>query len=469
MVGREFEKKELEYYLSTNKAEFLVVYGRRRVGKTYLVKEFFHDSFSFYTTGVANTNKSGQLAVFNRSLIEYGSSKKKVPSDWFEAFERLKELLINSETLSETGRKVVFLDEVPWMDSPRSDFKTALDFFWNTWASRQNDLLLIVCGSATSWIIDNIIKDSGGFYNRITGRLHIKPFTLSECEKLLQSNGVDFTRNQIVRAYMVFGGIPYYLNYLRPRSSLTQNLDNLFFSENAPLRNEFKELFSSLFRKSDDYVRIIRKLSEKKIGMTRKELLEELKMTNSGNFSKYLDELEQCGFLRKYFNNRNKKREAIYQLIDPLTIFCLTFIENKTCDSWQKYANTQAYDVWCGFAFERVCLLHTRQIKEALKIAGIISHEYAWRSKDPTNKAQIDMVIDRDDDVINLCEIKFSKDEYVISGAYAKKLLNRKELFIQETGTRKAVYLTMITSFGLKRNEHSEIIANSLDEEALFL
>ena len=468
MIGRKDEISTLQECLESKRPEFLVVYGRRRVGKTYLIKEFFNDDFSFYATGVAKLNTRKQLKVFNESLIRYGSKDKTIPKDWFEAFARLETLLTETGNRNAISNKmIVFLDELPWMDTPRSDFKSALDYFWNSWGSSRKDLLFIVCGSATSWIINNILKDTGGFYNRITRQIHLMPFCLRECEQLLESNGMHMTRKQMIESYMVLGGIPYYLNYLKSSLSLAQNIDMLFFHENSPLRYEYNQLFSALFKKSGYYSDIVEELAKKKSGMTRNELLDSGKTPAGKELTKCLNELEQCGFIRRY-RNTTKKNDFIFQLIDPFVLFHLTFIEGRDLDSWLDILNTPSYFTWCGLSFERVCLLHVSQIKDALGIRGISSNEYSWRSSRSTPGAQIDLIIDRKDDVMNICEMKYSQEEYTIDSQYEKNLLNKIDAFRTETKTKKALLPTMITLDGLKKNQYSNSIACSLSGDDLF-
>ena len=470
MIGRKHEIKILEDCLNSSRPEFLAIYGRRRVGKTFLIKEFFDDSFSFYATGVNGLTLRKQLKVFNESLIKYGCGQKTIPGDWFEAFARLEELLKSDNVQREyrTGKRIVFIDEMPWMDSLRSDFKSALDYFWNSWGSSQKDLVLIVCGSATSWIINNIISDTGGFYNRITQQIHLMPFSLNECRQLLQANGMQMSEKQIIESYMIFGGIPYYLNYLKPYMSLAQNVEMLFFKDNSPLRNEFYQLFASLFRKSDSHIRIVRALSEHRSGMLRKELLETGAVKEGKELTRCLNELEQCGFIRRYKGWKKDKSGYYFQLVDSLSLFHLNFIETGKVASWIEFIGTPGYYAWGGFAFERVCLLHTDQIKNALGIRGISSQEYAWSSKASRGGAQIDLLIDRKDDVINICEIKFSDEKFYIDEKYSDELIHKREIFRRETGTSKALMLTMITVNGVVNNEYKNIISNEVTADDLF-
>lgn len=470
MIGREEEKRILEALLNSGRPEFLALYGRRRIGKTYLIREFFKNTFSFYATGVQKGDKGTQLRIFREALVKYGDERKTIPKDWFEAFSRLERLLERKDAAREfrTGRRIVFLDELPWMDTAKSDFKSAFDYFWNAYGSAEKDLMLIICGSATSWIINNIVKDTGGFYNRITRQIRLMPFSLNECEQLLKSNGVQYTRRQIVECYMIFGGVPYYLNYLDPAKSPAQNTEQLFFRENSPLKYEFAQMFSALFHNADKYVDIVRELAGRGSGLTRAELIKSGRTVEGKDLTKCLEDLEQCGFVRKYHDFSSRKNGVHFQLIDPMCLFYLAFIENKKIASWMDYINTPAYYAWCGLSFEKVCLLHIRQIKQKLGISGITSSELAWASKKVRPGAQIDLLIDRKDDVINLCEIKFAEGAFAIDADYERRLLHKAEAFREETGTRKALWLTMITFAGLAWNEHKHIIMNELTGDDLF-
>ena len=470
MIGRNAEITVLEDCLHSDKPEFLAIYGRRRVGKTYLIKEFFRGQFAFYATGVPGQVTRKQLKVFSEALKEYGDDSAAAAKDWFDAFGRLRRLLKKEEARRAYGsvKKVVFLDELPWMDAPRSDFKSALDYFWNSWGSSQKDLFLIICGSATSWIINNIVRDTGGFYHRITRQMHLAPFCLKECRQLLESNGLQFSDRQIIESHMVFGGIPYYLNYLKPSYSLAQNIQALFFDEGGPLKDEFYLLFSSLYKNADRYTDIIRALFQKSGGLTRQELAGTKGIVQGKDLTKCLRELEQCDFIRKYHSVGKEKNGCFYQLTDAMTLFHLCFLENRKVSTWFDFLNTPGYHAWCGLAFEKVCLLHAVQIKAALGIAGVSSMEYAWRSQKTKPGAQIDLLIDRKDDVINLCEIKYSAGEFSIDASYHKNLIHKTETFRKETSTKKALWLTMISCEGIKRNQYKDVIVSEVKGTDLF-
>ena len=470
IVGRKREKDVLSRCLSSKRPEFVVVFGRRRVGKTYLIKEFFNGQFTFYATGLSDEKTSGQLKAFQTSLLSYGSTEKNMPKDWFEAFMRLQKLVSNDQAYRDpvSGKKVIFLDELPWMDTARSDFRSALEYFWNSWASSQEDLLLIVCGSATSWIINHMLKERKGFHNRITKRIQLLPFSLKECEELLENNDVIMTREQVMEGYMVFGGIPYYLNMMDPRLSLAQNIEELIFKPYGDLKEEYTELFHSLFKKPEKHIAIIESLAEKKSGKIRKELAENPKIGGGSMLTKDLDELEQCGFIRKYTDYTLPANGACYQLIDPFALFSLRFLNRRRQNSWMEYLQSPSYLAWRGNAFEICCLNHISQIKAALGITGVDTMEYAWRSKESDPGAQIDLLIDRKDGVINLCEMKFTdsafemnKDEYV-------RQMNRLAAFQKETAAGKALHLTLVTANGLKRNKYSSAFQNVITGEDLF-
>lgn len=467
MIGRIYEKDILESCINSGRSEFIVVYGRRRVGKTYLVKEFFGERFSFYATGLNRENTRGQLKAFNSSLIEYGYEKKNIPKDWFEAFSRLKDLLRRDNVIRDlsSGRKVIFLDEVPWMDTPKSDFKSALDYFWNTWASTQKDLVLIVCGSATSWIINNLLADKGGFYNRITRRIHLAPFSLQECKVLLEQNGVVMTDNQIIEAYMVFGGIPFYLNMINERFSLTQNIDMLIFNEYGDLHYEYRNLFGSLFRNAEKHTMIINQLAKSKNGLTRVELAKIPAIGDGEPLTKALRELVQCGFVRKYQSFTTAKQGYLFQIIDPFMLFSLKCVEAGKISSWESYINTPGYYAWRGNSFEILCLNHIKEIKKSLGISGVETKEYAWRSKKTSPGAQIDLLIDRNDGIINICEMKYSDKEYVITKDVESDLIHKRDAFRDEESPNKALHITIISASGVKNNKYMAVAQKIISGE----
>ena len=475
IIGRKKERAILDRLLHSGRPEFVAVYGRRRVGKTHLVREYFKDGFAFYATGVANEKTRVQLKAFGEALQEYGSQERTIPKDWFEAFSRLKSVLSAEDAVRDraSGRLVIFLDELPWFDTARSDFKTAFEYFWNGWASARDDIMLVVCGSATSWIITNLIDDYGGFHNRITRRIRLDPFTLGECEEYYRTAGFGFTRQQIVESYMVFGGIPYYLNLVDQRMSLAQNIDQLCFDGSAPLRNELGRLFRSLFKHSEKHLLIIEKLVTRRSGLTRAELERIEGIGGGGPLTKALSELEQCGFIRRYRDYAKRQEGHHYQVIDPFTLFSLRFLENGRGDlgevgSWMSYLGSAGFNAWSGLAFEMVCLNHVRQIKQALGIPAVETHESAWKSSASDPGAQIDLLIDRKDGVVNICEMKFSGAEFVIDAAYEKVLRNKVDAFVREAAPNKALHLTMVTMHGVARNKHSDIVLNEVVADDLF-
>ena len=463
IIGRLQEQQRLLDCLESKRPEFLVVYGRRRVGKTYLIKEYFNDTFSFYATGVAKLNTKGQLRAFSDSLRQYGDTEKKMPKDWFEAFSRLR-MLLEKETVfrdSFSNKRIVFLDEVPWMATARSDFESALDYFWNSWASSQSDILFIICGSATSWIIEHVLNNTGGLYNRVTKQIRLLPFTLKECQELYEMNGIHMSFTQVIESYMVFGGIPYYINYFDKRLSLAQNIDVLCFSENGQLHYEYNNLFQSLFKNAQKHVQIIEAISKKRAGILRTELSDIPEIGDGELLTKALKELEQCGFIRKYKNFVKNKSGYYYQVIDPFILFHLNFLKEQKFNSWLSYINTPSYYAWTGLSFEIVCLNHIPQIKTILGISGVESMEYAWRGKE--NEAQIDLLIDRRDGVINICEMKYTTEPFSIDATYEKNLNHKIYSFQEETKTKKSVHLTMICANGLKHTAYSNIVLNEIN------
>lgn len=470
LVGRQLEQDLFHEIVRSDKSEFVAVYGRRRVGKTYLVRETFNYSFAFQHTGVQDADKARQLTEFGRSLTTAGMRNCPKLKDWFMAFDALGEFLQGVES----EKKIVFIDELPWLDTPKSDFLSALEHFWNGWATMRRDIVLIVCGSATSWIISKLINNYGGLHNRLTRQIHLKPFTLHECELYANARELKMTRMQVLQTFMVLGGVPYYWSFLRKGYSWSQNIDSLFFAENADLRNEFDALYSSLFRNPEPYVQIVTAMSKKKVGMTRGEVANALGQDHGGTLSKILKDLELCGFIRSYTSIGKSKKDTLYQLFDNFTLFYFRFIDGNTIKDpqlWSRSIGGNVYNTWCGLAFERVCFLHVEQIKRALGISGVMSSVYSWvyrpMSKDESG-IQIDMLIDRNDGVIDLCEIKFSQGKYEIKKKYADELRQKEAIFQSKTETRKAVFTVMITTEGLVDNEYAADVQNQVLADDLF-
>ena len=469
IIGRKEEQQILHSAVQSENSEFVAVYGRRRVGKTYLIRETFGYKFTFQHTGLAKGNTKEQLFSFAISLRDAGYDDCPIPKSWLEAFSLLSTYLKNSTD----EKKIVFLDELPWMDTPRSNFISAFEHFWNGWASARKDIVLIICGSATSWIINKVINDHGGLHNRVTKQIALQPFTLKECEMFAKSKGLEMSRYQLAECYMVLGGIPYYWSLLEKGLSLAQNIDKIIFAKNGKLSNEFNQLYASLFKSPEQYIDIVTALGKKKAGMTREEIIAATDKYSNGALSKVLDELEYCGFIRKYNGFDKKSKQAIYQLIDNYTLFYFKFIqqnENNDEHFWSASIDSAMHRAWSGLAFERLCMAHTQQIKVALGISGVLSNVYSWRKEadEMSDGAQIDLLIDRNDQVINLCEMKYSLSEYAIDAEYEQKLRNKKSAFIDATNTRKAVHLTMVTTFGIKANAHSGIVQNEVKLDDLF-
>jgi AAA+ ATPase superfamily predicted ATPase len=467
IIGRNAEKKILDDVLSSNNSEFVAIYGRRRVGKTYLVRETFSETLTFELSGLANASTHEQLLNFSLTLRKSTGDRSEMPKNWLEAFSQLIDFLEKCND----KRKILFFDEMPWMDTPCSKFITALEHFWNGWASARKDIVLIVCGSATSWIINNLINNHGGLHNRLTHIIHLKPFTLIECKQYFKWRKMDLNHYQIAEIYMIMGGIPFYLSKIEKGLSVAQNIDNMFFSDNATLKNEFHNLYAALFRNSDDYVKIIEVLSKKGKGLIRSDISDISKLSSGGGLTKILQDLEYCGFIRKYRSPNKNTRNTIYQLIDSYSLFYFKFIQKNEYNDehfWTNSLDTSLLNTWAGFAFEMLALQNIAEIKKALGITGIQSSVSAWRSEKSKPAAQIDLIIDRKDGIINLLEIKYCNKKFTITKDYEENLQNKIFAFKTEIRTSKAVHLLMFTTFGLNKNKHSEIVQKELILDDLF-
>lgn len=475
MIGRVKEQKILNELYESHNAEFVAIYGRRRVGKTYLVDEVFQGRITFRHAGLspAGEKEKGllkrQLDHFYNSLLLQGMKPSSKPKNWLDAFLLLELYL---QEMDDGNRQVVFLDELPWMDTPRSGFVQAFEAFWNTWACHRKNLMLIVCGSANSWIQDKLINNHGGLYNRVTYEMKLSPFKLRECEEYLQSKGISMSRYDIVQSYMVFGGIPYYLGYLKRNQSLAQNIDRLFFGVDGSLKNEYERLFASLFTSPDSVRKIVELLYTRNAGFTKKEIVNRLKISDGGTLTGYLNALISSDFVVKYVPFGQKKKEEYYKLVDPFCMFYLHFIKGKKKypeNYWQQNLTSAPVAIWRGFAFENVCFNHIEQIKKALGISGVITEIGAWSKKeDDTEGMQIDLVISRNDNIVNMCEIKFYNTEFSVSKEYYQKLLYRQEILLQKVSKKYVVHNTLITTFGLVKNEYSDIFHNAIFLDSLF-
>ncbi|WP_343743550.1 ATP-binding protein [Chitinophaga sp.] len=470
VVGRQKELSILKGLKDSTSSVFMAVYGRRRVGKTFLIRQAFGNNFDFYLTGMSNVNLPQQLANFHASFVKYSSATKEnqPADDWFTAFQQLSALLESSKS----KKKIVFLDELPWLDTAQSNFIPALEHFWNSWASARNDVILIVCGSAASWMINKLINNRGGLHNRVTHRMRLEPFTLKECEAFFKSKKAAYDQYQIIQLYMVLGGIPFYLEQVDVQQSAAQNINRLCFEKDGMLRTEFDNLYRSLFDNADKHIAVIEVLSKKAKGLTRAEIMKGAKLPSGGSVTRILRELEESNFIRRYVSYGKKERNSLFQLIDLYSLFYLKFLKRTSVldiNNWINGLDSPEQRSWSGYAFEQVCLLHTNEIKEALGITGVTTITSSWKSSETDRGAQIDLLIDRRDQVINICEVKFSINKFTIDKKYAEELRNKKNAFRQETKTRKAIFLTMITTFGLKRNNYTdELVQNDLSMDVLF-
>ncbi len=473
MIGRKKELAILANAYAGQKPELIAVFGRRRVGKTYLIQSFFEGKIDFELTGLKDGTKEQQLRNFTYGLkdAQQSADLPAQPTDWLEAFHQLKTYL---ESLADSEkRKVVFIDELPWMAAGKSDFLTGFSYFWNSYAAKAN-IVVVICGSATAWMIQKIINDKGGLHNRVTRRIHLQAFTLAETEAYFQERHIMFDRYQLLLLYMTMGGIPHYLDQVEGGKSAIQNIDDICFQPQGLLRTEFDNLYSSLFANPERYESIITALSSTWKGMSRMGIIEHTDITDGGGLTMMLQELEQSGFISSYIPFGKKKKDTLFRLTDCYSLFYLKFIRDipsKETISWQSLSQTQKWVTWTGYAFENICFQHIDQIKSALSIAGVHTNQYSFLAKktEENEGTQIDLLIDRQDNVISLCEVKFYNDAWLLTKAEADNLRRKKSVFRQVTGTKKQIFVVLITTFDLIQNQHSVgLVDNVLDMNALF-
>ena len=475
MIGREKEVKELNKLYDRNRAELVAVYGRRRVGKTYLIDETFAGRITFRHAGLSPADEDAkgllraQLDHFYNSLILFGMEKSKKPDNWLDAFLLLEQFL---QKIDDGSRQLVFLDELPWLDTPRSGFIRAFEGFWNNWGCHRKNLMVIVCGSANSWMMNSLINNHGGLYNRVTYEIKLAPFTLRECEAFFQANNIRLSRYDIAQSYMIFGGIPYYLGYFDGEYSLAQNVDRIIFARNAKLKDEYDRLYQSVFINPDTEKAIVTFLATRNAGFTRKEITEKLGMSDGGRLSKNLNALIASDFVVKYVPFGMRKREEHYKVVDPFCLFYLHFIRDISGGSesfWQENVTAQPVVTWRGLAFEHVCFNHIPQIKKALGISGVITSASAWsKREDDQEGTQIDLLLTRNDNVLNMCEIKYYGGKYTVKKDDYLTLLGRQELLMSKVSPKMTIRSTLITTFGLTQNEYSGVFTNVITLDDLF-
>lgn len=476
MIGRKKEQQELDELYNSGRPELVAIYGRRRVGKTYLVNESFGNCFAFKHTGLSPSEIKGkgmlsaQLDQFYLSLKDYGLEEGDKPGDWLEAFYLLRTLLQQKDN---GMRQVVFIDELPWLDSARSGFITGFEAFWNGWGSARKNLMVVVCGSASSWMRDKLINNYGGLYGRVTHEIYLHPFDLSETKQYFESKGVEFSKYDIVESYMIVGGIPFYLDHFRRQLSVAQNIDEMFFRPHAVLHNEYDRLFNSVFMSPERVKKTVELLAARRMGFTRNEISEKLGISNNGQLSKDLEALISSDFVVKYVPFGYSGKQEHYKLIDPFCIFYIHFLKkNKRISSsyWEEMHNSNEIVSWRGYAFENVCFNHVHKIKTALSVAGVHSVESAWSPRGENGKdgMQMDMLIDRADNIINLCEIKYYSDKVVVDKKLYMTMIHRKNVLEQMVSHKKAVRNTLITTYGINKNEYTGVFSNVITMDDLF-
>lgn len=453
IIGRDDACETFLEALESGSSEFIAIVGRRRIGKTFLVNNYFNDELCFYLTGVQDGSKETQLNAFTQELSRRQKKHVEPPKNWLDAFNMLRGYLEKKRTKK---KKVIFLDELPWMDAPKSNFVQEFGYFWNSYAAWSKDIILVIAGSSTSWIVNKIFNDRGGLHNRVTKRIWLKPFTLQQTEDFLKSKKVTISRYEITLLYMAIGGIPFYLNEIKQGESAAQTIQRLFFKSGGLLKTEFQYLYKAIFFKADAYVRVVRILAKHRYGLNRTTLLKLAKITNSGGGSKILEDLVLTGYIEEMIPLGKNKNGAKYVLNDFYSLFYLNFVEPANYKNWLAAIETSSYKIWCGLSFERVCFMHQDEIKKTLGISGLNSYFTHLTLFGPNKKAtsQIDMLIERADNVFNLCEIKFANSVYKIKETEATKLREKMADLQTKIKARQSIFPILVTPFGGEKNMH---------------
>lgn len=471
IVGRELEQKQLKKIIESSDPELLAIYGRRRIGKTYLIRNAYEKQLLFELSGVHNATLNQQLEVFGNAMSRATGFPITTPSNWTQAFTLLIEYI---KPLIKNEKKVIFIDEFPWLHTPRSGFMQAFENFWNMWASKEKNIVIVICGSAAAWMIKNVINNKGGLYNRVTRKIRLMPFTLGEAEQFLKERKIKLDRYQLVQLYMVMGGVPHYLKMVEKGESAMQAIDRVCFTKDGFLNDEFKNLFNSLFDGALNHMKVIKALAKQRNGLSRNEIIATCHLKSGGGTSQILEELSESGFIEIFIPYGKMAKDSIYKLVDEYTLFYTKFIEQgkiKGLGSWAKFSQKPSWISWSEYAFESICMKHIKQLKIALGIEGVHTEQYMWRYNPKQGEvgAQIDLIIDRQDRCVNLCEMKFSINEFEITKSYANELQTKMNVFSQKSKSRKTLLLTMVTTNGVKNiSNYVGLIQNEVKMDDLF-
>lgn len=470
IIGRVKEHAELKDIFHSNKPEFVAVCGRRRIGKTFLIRNYFRSKKCLYfeMMGLQNGLLKEQLENFTESLSEafYDKMPIQTVKSWKEAFQRLTIVI---EKQNPKIPIILFFDELPWMATKRSGLLAALGYFWNKYWVNFKNIKLIICGSSASWILKKIIHNKGGLHNRVTRQINLRPFSLKETKAYFNSMGLSLNDNQVLEAYMAVGGIPYYLNGFKKNASVNQNINNLCFRQEGILFDEFEKLFRSLFDKAEAYIELLRLIAKKRYGISRFVLETQSTLsTKGGTLTERLKDLEDAGFILSFLPLWNKSRGIYYKVIDEFSLFYLTWIEPEKLtlikmeeknNFWVQKYKMPVWNTWAGLSFEAVCYKHIEAIRHALHIPAN-SRAGVWRTlsheDDERGGAQIDLLFDREDDAITLCEIKYSAHPFVMNKEFLKSMINKKEVLIKSIHTKKQLLMAVIAPYGIKNNFYAD-------------
>lgn len=452
MIGRQRERERLERCEASEKSELVCVYGRRRVGKTFLVEQSLSPYFAFHVVGSKDASTANQLREFGLELADRGDADPEPPRDWREAFNRMYKVATAPDApKSPHGKTVIFIDEFPWFARQRSDFLSAFSAFWNRRSSSGQKLMVVICGSATSWIIENMLDTSGDLAARVTESVFLEPFSLAETKAYFDDRGFGWDEQTLIETQMVFGGLPFFFSLMHSHASLWENIDRLCLGPRAQLRSETMILLESTMRKSRVYADLFMLLSKYKYGVPKRDLANRLGYSAS-QVNKAVDEAVKCGYVFQYRNNGAAGHPKYLMLIDPFILFHYRFIappQGEAPRSWTDFVSDQGrFHAWRGNAFEIVCLYHVRQLKAALGISGVETSEYPWASMRKEGGAQIDLVIERADKVTNLCEMKFTDEPFELTRQVDREFARKRDVFRDETGTKHALKPVLVSVNG---------------------
>jgi AAA+ ATPase superfamily predicted ATPase len=442
-IGRKVEIAQLTALIDLPRPSIAVIYGRRRVGKSELIRHVTQGKNVLSFEGLEGQPKHKQIKNFLFQLSAQSNIREKNISDWPDA-------LILLRTLTQDGQWIIILDEFQWMANYQNELVSVIKMIWEKYLSQNPDLTLILCGSIASFMKSKVLKSSA-LYGRTDYELNLHELNLSEISEFFPGKGSD----EVIDTAMLVGGIPKYLELISEYPSLYDALEPLAFSQDGFFKTEYDRLFASHFGKKPIFMKIIQTLATNPYGLTTGKLAKEMQVASGGTLCHQLDDLESAGFLHSIipFDKPEGSKLRKYILMDAYVRFYHSIIRGSmketTPPNTQFHAimSSPRYAAWAGMAFEFLCMRHHKEISRILGFHGIpyTAGPFFQRKTLDTPGVQIDLLFERSDKILVLCEMK-----YLLASVPGDIIdqVNRKVSALQEKYPGRTILKVLLTKTG---------------------